>query len=207
MSKEIKTWSDLPVGMLEQIRVADKEIEDDDTKILTIAGILANKTYKEMLDLPLAETQRLIKNTAFLYQAPEKKKLSSVYHLNGTAYRIMKNINDITTAQFIDYQAIAKESQERISEFLSIFFIPEGCRYNDGKYDRSKVEDDISNYLTAEEALGIADFFTLRCVRLIRRTLLLLETRMAMMKIFRKSKEAQQVEKLIKEIRYTYGLV
>ena len=207
MNKEIKTWSELPVGMLEQIRVADKDIDDEDTKILTIAGLLSNKTYREMLDLPLAETQRLIKNTAFLYEAPKKKKISSVYCLNGTSYRIMKNINDITTAQFIDYQAIAKESQERISEFLSIFFIPEGCKYNDGNYDRSKVEDDISNYLTAEEALGIADFFTLRCVRSIKRTLLLLETKMAMLKIFQKSKEAQKVEKMIKEIRYTYGLV
>lgn len=204
--KEIKTWSDLPVGMLEQIRVADKDIDDEDTKVITIAGILADKTYREMMELPLNETQRLIRNTAFLYTQPKPKKLSSVYRLNGTTYRIMKNMNDITTAQFIDYQTIAKESGERVSEFLSIFFIPEGCKYNDGNYDREKVVDDISCHLSAEEALGIAGFFTKRCVRLIRRTLLLLETKMTMLKIFRRSKEAKEAEKLIRQIRRTYGL-
>lgn len=204
---EINSWDTLPVGILEQIRIITKEIEDEETKILTIAGLLADKTYREILDLPLNETQKLIANTAFLYEEPKKKKISSVYNLNGTSYKIIKNMNDITTAQYIDYQAIAKESQERISEFLSIFFVPVGCKYNDGNYDREKVVDDISNYLSAEEALGIAAFFTKRCVRLLKRTLLLLEAKMAMMRIFQMSKEAKEAEKLIRQIRYTYGLV
>jgi hypothetical protein len=203
----IKSWSELPVAKLQEIKSVSINIEDEDTKVLTIAGILADKTYREMLDLPLNETTELIKNTAFLYTEPKKKKISSVYHLNGTDYRIMKNMNDITTSQFIDYQAIAKESGERMAEFLSIFFIPVGCKYNDGNYDREKVVDDINYYLTAEEALGISDFFTVRCVRLIKRTLLLLEARMTMLSWRKETKEqAKQVMELIQQIRYTYGL-
>lgn len=203
----IKSWSELPVAKLQEIRSVSINIEDEDTKVLTIAGILADKTYREMLDLPLNETTELIKNTAFLYTEPKKKKISSVYHLNGTDYRIMKNMNDITTSQFIDYQAIAKDSGERMAEFLSIFFIPVGCKYNDGNYDREKVVDDINYYLTAEEALGISDFFTVRCVRLIKRTLLLLEARMTMLSWRKETKEqAKQVMELIQQIRYTYGL-
>lgn len=203
----IKSWSELPVAKLQEIRSVSINIEDEDTKVLTIAGILADKTYREMLDLPLNETTELIKNTRFLYTEPKKKKISSVYHLNGTDYRIMKNMNDITTSQFIDYQAIAKDSGERMAEFLSIFFIPVGCKYNDGNYDREKVVDDINYYLTAEEALGISDFFTVRCVRLIKRTLLLLEARMTMLSWRKETKEqAKQVMELIQQIRYTYGL-
>ena len=145
---------------------------------------------------------------SFLYTEPKPKKISSVYHLNGTDYKIIKKVNDITTAQFIDYQAIAKESGERIAEFLSIFFVPVGCKYNDGNYDRDKVVDDISSYLSAEEALGIANFFTVRCVRLIKRTLFLLEVKMRMLSWRKETRPmAKQMMDLIQQIRYTYGLV
>lgn len=203
----IKSWSELPVGKLMEIRAAN-EIDDEDTKILTIAGILADKTFREMLELPINETTELIRNTRFLYEEPKRKKISSVYHLNGTDYKIIKKVNDITTAQFIDYQAIAKESGERIAEFLSIFFVPVGCKYNDGNYDREKVVDDISSYLSAEEALGIANFFTVRCVRLIKRTLFLLEVKMRMLSWRKETRPmAKQMMDLIQQIRYTYGLV
>lgn len=203
----IKSWSELPVAKLQEIRSVSINIEDEDTKVLTIAGILADKTYREMLELPLNETTELIRNTSFLYTEPKPKKISSVYRLNGTEYRIMKNMNDITTAQFIDYQAIAKESGERMAEFLSIFFIPVGCKYNDGNYDREKVVDDINYYLSAEEALGISAFFIKRCVRLIKRTLFLLEVKMQMLSWRKETREqAKQVMELIQQIRYTYGL-
>lgn len=204
----IKSWSELPVAKLQEINSVSRNIDDEDTKVLTIAGILADKTYREMMELPLNETTELIRNTSFLYTEPKQKKLRSVYHLNGTDYRIMKNMNDITTAQFIDYQSIAKESGERMAEFLSIFFIPVGCKYNDGNYDREKVVEDISYYLSAEEALGISAFFTKRCVRLIRRTLLLLEAKMRMLSWRKETREqAKQAMELIQQIRYTYGLV
>lgn len=203
----IKSWSELPVGKLMEIRAAN-EIDDEDTKVLTIAGILADKTFREMLELPINETTELIRNTRFLYEEPKRKKISSVYHLNGTDYKIIKKVNDITTAQFIDYQAIAKESGERIAEFLSIFFVPVGCKYNDGNYDRDKVVDDISSYLSAEEALGIANFFTVRCVRLIKRTLFLLEVKMRMLSWRKETRPmAKQMMDLIQQIRYMYGLV
>lgn len=203
----IKSWSELPVAKLQEIRSVSINIEDEDTKVLTVAGILADKTYREMLELPLNETTELIRNTSFLYTQPKPKKISSVYRLNGTEYRIMKNMNDITTAQFIDYQALAKDSGERMAEFLSIFFIPVGCKYNDGNYDREKVVDDINYYLSAEEALGISAFFTKRCVRLIKRTLLLLEAKMQMLSWRKETREqAKQVMELIQQIRYTYGL-
>ena len=204
--KEIKSWGELPVGMLEEMRSVN--IDDEDTKTLTIAGILAGKTFKEMLNLPLEETQRLIANTAFLYTEPAKKKLSSVYTLNGTKYNILKKAEKMTTAQFIDYQAIARDSFNRVSEFLAIFFIPEGHEYNDGTYDKQQVIDDISNYLSTEEALGIADFFTSRFVKLMKRTLLLLEAKMAVLKLGRKDKTkvmAAETEKMIKDLRSIYG--
>lgn len=204
--KEIKSWGELPVGMLEEMRSVN--IDDEDTKTLTIAGILAGKTFKEMLNLPLEETQRLIANTAFLYTEPAKKKLSSVYTLNGTKYNILKKAEKMTTAQFIDYQAIAKDSFNRVSEFLAIFFIPEGHEYNDGTYDKQQVIDDIANYLSTEEALGIADFFISRFVKLMKRTLLLLEAKMAVLKLGRKDKTkmmAAETEKMIKDLRSIYG--
>lgn len=204
--KEIKSWGELPVGMLEEMRSVN--IDDEDTKTLTIAGILAGKTFKEMLNLPLEETQRLIANTAFLYTEPSKKKLSSVYILNGTKYNILKKAEKMTTAQFIDYQAIARDSFNRVSEFLAIFFIPEGHEYNDGTYDKQQVIDDISNYLSTEEALGIADFFISRFVKLMKRTLLLLEAKMAVLKLGRKDKTkmmAAETEKMIKDLRSIYG--
>lgn len=204
----ISKWSELPIGILEQIRVADKEYQDEDTKIMTIAGILAGYTYKEMMDLPLSETKKLIANTAFLYTEPKKKKMQKSYMLNGTTYIPLRKVEDMTTAQFIDYQAISRDTFTRVSEFLAIFLVPEGYKYNSG-YDRDKVIDDISTYLTAEEGLGMADFFIRRCVRLIRRTLLLTETKVAMLKMRKGSKETREIvekaEKEIQNLRRMYG--
>lgn len=207
--KEVKSWADMNVGQLIQVRVINKDIKDDETKVMTIAGMLVGKSYREMMDMPLAETRRLIANTAFLYTKPNKVKMKARYELNGTTYIPLKKMEEMTTAQYIDYQAISKESAERVAEFLAIFMIPEGHKYNDG-YDMEKVVNDVLEYLSAEEALSIADFFTKRCVRLIRRTLFLMEAKMKTMKLMgpKKVKEqAKEAEKVIAALRRMYGLV
>ena len=203
----IKNWSELPVGKLEAIR-ATYSIEDEDKRTMTVAGILADKTYNDILNMPLAETEKLIANTAFLYTEPKTIKIRDSYNLNGTIYIPLKKMEHMTTAQYIDYQALGQDSVERIAEFLAIFMVPEGCKYNDGGYDREKVVDDISQYMMAEEALGIADFFTRRCVRLIRRTLLLLEAKMTTQSVIGSKetrKQAKQAAKVIKGLRRIYG--
>lgn len=44
------------------------------------------------------------------------------------------------------------------AEFLSILLVPEGKKYNEG-YDLSQAVEDIRNYLSVEDALGLTAFF------------------------------------------------
>ena len=45
----IKSWSELPVAKLQEIKSVSSNIEDEDTKVLTIAGILLRQIQHSLL--------------------------------------------------------------------------------------------------------------------------------------------------------------
>lgn len=200
----ITSWYDLPIGKFKEIHSVIESNIDEDDKILRVAAICADITYEEILNLPMTETEELIKGVAFMYTPLKERKVKKEYIINGKKYIPLLNYEDMTTAQYIDFQAISQVCQHMLGEFLAIFLVPEGYKYNDG-YKSSDVAKDIYDYMSCEEALALANFFIKKYSKSIKRTLLYLEAEMVAMRVMTRNKEekeiARQAEKEIHKVR------
>lgn len=207
----IDSWDKMPVGLLKDIhRITSDENLSEDDKSLQAAAILAHISYDTLLNLPLDEAQELVARTAFLYEKPEKK-IRKTYTLNGRTYIPLMSMEDMTTAQFIDFNSLINDLDERLPEILSIFLVPKGHKYNDG-YDKNTVVKDIAERLMVTEALGMASFFINGYKKYVMRTLLYSEAALevAMWKAPKELRpQAKEVMKALRrlreEIRSSYG--
>lgn len=201
----VDSWDKMPLGMFIKIdKLVDADM-DEDTKILKAAAILSNKSFEEIESLPLSEAMALVSKTSFLYSDIERRKFKNNLNLGGRQYCVLGSSEEMTAAQFIDFQAISKDIKKMLPEFMAIFIIPKGHKYGDG-YNMAQVLNDIENHLTVVEALSMADFFTNAYKRLLKRTLLYYEAEMKVLSLFKKEqmKEiAEQTESMIKELRKT----
>ena len=179
---KITGWNNLPVKYLKSINEINRnESLSTDDKILNIVALINNISYDEIIALPLDEVKGLIKSCNFLYQAPKPNKYVRNLNLNGKKYEVMKEVTDISTAQFIDYNSLINDYDNKFIELLSIFIIPKGHKYNQD-YDIKEVISDIGNYLSVEEALGLSNFFIKKYKRYITLILLYLEVTLRVMK-------------------------
>lgn len=208
----IDSWDKMPVGFLKDMhRITSDESLSEDDKSLQAAAVLARLPYDTLLNLPLDEAQALVARTAFLYEKPEKKKIRKTYNLNGRVYVPLMSMEDMTTAQFIDFNSLINDIDERLPEILSIFLVPKGHKYNDG-YDKNTVIKDISERLMVTEALGMASFFINGYKAYAIRTLLYSEAALevtmwkAPKELRPKAKEVMKaLRHLREEIRSSYG--
>lgn len=208
----IDSWDKMPVGFLKDIhRITSDNTLSEDDKSLQAAAILAHISYDTLLNLPLDEAQELVARTAFLYEKPKNKKIRKTYNLNGRTYVPLMSMEDMTTAQFIDFNSLINDLDERLPEILSIFLIPKGHKYNDG-YDKNMVIKDITERLMVTEALGMASFFINGYKKYAMRTLLYSEAALevAMWKAPKELRpQAKEVMKALRrlreEIRSSYG--
>ena len=203
-SEFINGWDKLPIGKFMEISKVNQSKDDEDTKALKCAAILSNRTLQELEQLPIADAMELVSRTSFLYTEIEEVKLKKNYNLGGRKYVPLRKMEDMVAAQFIDFQSIAHNINEMLPEFLAIFFVPEGHKYGDRKYEMADVISDIKEYLMVEEALSLSNFFVNVYRRYVKRTLLYSEAEMKVMSWLgpKKTREiASQTEKMLKETR------
>lgn len=77
------------------------------------------------------------------YVIPKKTKetqITDFVMINGTTYEVIKDLEKITYAQFVDFQQYAKKKD--IAGMCSCFLIPKGKKYNDA-YNVEKVKEDL----------------------------------------------------------------
>lgn len=137
--------------------LTDGNLESDE-RLIYLCMLFDN----EILSKPITEFKRLTTEiSGLLSTEPSKEPIKNKYKINGTTYKLHKDFGTLTTSQFIDFQNYLKDGFELqdYNKILSVFFIPDGETYNNGKYSIEQVQYDIDNYLTIEQALGIADFF------------------------------------------------
>jgi hypothetical protein len=200
--KDVIGWNTLPIKYLKLITsISNDTTLSEDDKILKITALINNISYEELVNLSLEKTTELIKTTNFLYTKPKNNKSVRNLNLNGKDYEIIKDINDISTAQFIDYNSLIGNYDDNIAELLSIFIVPQGHKYNTN-YDIKDVVNDINEYMTVEEGLSLSNFFIKQYKRYITHSLLYLETILiAMNKRKLNQITKQRIEKKITELK------
>lgn len=201
-------WNNLTLGKFIELYQITQNETDEDTAIMKSAALLNGLSYDEIMDMPLDRTRKLLETVSFLYTEPKKGKPKKKYTFGDMKLIATLKPEKMTTAQYIDFQAICKMGNEMLAQFMSIFLIPEGHTYNDG-YDNDEVVEAIRNYMTAEEALSLADFFVRKCTASMKRTLMYLESQIIAQRLMTRDKETKAllktVEKRIQLLNSTLG--
>lgn len=156
-----KTWKDITLAAHQRILdVYEKYKGSDDDSMLVYDLVAAVYGFDEdtMDGMTISKANEYVETIAFLGDRPKPRTAKGSYILNGRKYKTTMNISELTTAAYIDFQHMSDKSGTMPAEFLSILLVPEGKKYNEG-YDLSQAVEDIRNYLSVEDALGLTAFF------------------------------------------------
>lgn len=154
----INNYNDLDLGRYMKVDAVLSAPADEIDKQVRIIAILADKTEKEVLALPLDEYAKCARQVAFLGRPCEPTEFADdVLEAGGFRLVPTRDFTKITTAQYVDFQTFAKGLPGTIPMALSCFLIPEGREYNDG-YDIAAVQKAVLS-LSVPEAVGLTAFF------------------------------------------------
>lgn len=210
----ITSWDDMPLECLLKIKtIAQLQLATEEEKNLRVAALLAGVDYDSILGIPLENVRELMDNTEFLLEKPVAKKAKRKYELNGRTYTLFKDPVEMTVAQYIDFQALNKEGFDKMpAELLSIFLIPKGHSYNDG-YDKDQAVSDMLS-MSVTEALGVVNFFTMRCCKSIKWVEIALKVRMRIRRLLAPKEQKEmwkateiQLKTIMEASREMFGLL
>ena len=199
----IDSYRKLSIAKYDEIKkIMEKDIEDIDKQVELIA-CLADMDIDKVYNLPLTKYEDMVEKTSFLYEMPKAKaNLPNKLIIGDFKYRIMKNVEKMTTGQYIDLQTYLKNDMG-VAYILTTIIIPEGCEYNDGDYNIDDLQKDIYNNLNIEDALSIAFFLHRKLQITIEGTLRFLDWRMKKME---KKMPQEQKAKMIQAREMLKGL-
>lgn len=154
-------WKDITIARHKAIlNLYESRTEEEDPQLFAYDLVCAvyGKDEEWINNLKVSEANDYVNTLAFVTEKPKHLPAKKSYILNGKKYCVGLNMQNLTTAQYIDFQQLYDKSNEMPAEFLSVIMVPEGHKYNDG-YDINEVISDIENNLSVEEGLGLSDFF------------------------------------------------
>lgn len=191
----------MPIGVLQQINDIDGLHCSDDEKTFMATALLAGMDYNDFISLPLDEAANLVSQTAFVHYQPRQVKVRKEYQIGRRTYTLFRNIMEITTAQYINFQAIVGMGLDmHLPELMAIVLIPKGHKYGEG-YDMEEVTEEIRDCMGVEDALSVADFFISKSDRLMRRMLRRSEAIMATRRLMASKKEKEMMKALELEMK------
>ena len=143
-------------------------LEESVELVSAITGIPTEEIYNMTLD----ESGKLFCQLKFLNKFDLIPNYNHKYiKLTSFKIKIMKDVTNMTVSQYIDYQQfVLLPLREGYDKLLSIFLIPEGCKYNDG-YDIVELQKEIREGLSWREVQTLLNFFMKRYLESILHTL------------------------------------
>ena len=138
------SWDSLSWKEYEQLeQILNTDIPSD-YKTVHVIALLSGLTVEEIERIPVNQFNKILPALEFLQTEPETHYHQFEYTINGREYDFKGKLQEITTAQYIDYRAYISEDQKDIVKLMSVFLIPKGHEYNDG-YDMEQVINDIND--------------------------------------------------------------
>ena len=161
----IDTYDKLTLRKWAQLAALDgRTFEDDISRQVAVLAILADKSEREILSLPLPEYAALVPSADFLFTDPTPSNIT------GRGFRTLKlgswvlvpttDIHKLTTAQYIDFQTMLAGGAS-VEALLSCFLVPEGKTYCEG-YEIGELHDLLADALSVRDALALKAFFLRR---------------------------------------------
>ena len=131
MELKYKNWNDITIGVYNKLNKllkfepTDDVVMDELNLTIQILSVLCDVDEDVIGDLTRSEFAELAAQCAFLQELP-KVKIKDKYTINGKEYTVQFNVQDMTMAQYIDYQTFIKEQDKYMSNILACFLIPKG---------------------------------------------------------------------------------
>lgn len=204
-----KNWKDITINVYQKLqnlnlnRSSDIIDEiDDNVKILSI---LCDVDEDIIADLDINDYKRLVSQCTFLNEMP-KVKIKDEYWINDKLYQVQYGVQNMTMAQYIDYQTYLKDSSKYTKEIVSCFVIPKGKKYGED-YNLNETIEDIGNYFSIVDALSVCFFFTMLFRSLTTATLGCLVKKMKRGKRKMNKEQQVQVQRAIDELNKVIHLV
>lgn len=168
----IASFDKLPFAMYQRIMDMVGKITDNDEATITLISILSGESEEYLLDLPLDEFAHYAKAAGFILERPTLPKVKTKYKIGK--YTLIPTIttDKMTAGQYMDFQTYAKQGADTHSiELISCLLIPEGCKYNNG-YDMADLHRTLKAELMTLDGMALISFFTARCAKSMRDTLI-----------------------------------
>lgn len=158
-----RSWKDITIKDYQDIvQISKRELATELEKDIAVAAVLYGKSEKEMYDLDVTTLKRMLGEMAWIKQP---FKFNTRWHLktlviNGKKCRMYQSVEELSVAQYMDFQNYWEKREENMGAVLACFIVPEGCKYNEG-YDVVQFAQELERTLSIEEWNAIA-FFLLR---------------------------------------------
>ena len=153
-------WENISIDKYYEIKdILDDETDDDITKNVKMVAVITDKDEDEVWSMDMAEAGEYISRLQFLnkFELPDNPNMK--FNLPGYQLKVMKDVSKISVAQYVDFQNFVKlPLREGMEKILSIFLIPEGCKYNEG-YDIIDLQKVIRENISFRVAEGLLSFF------------------------------------------------
>lgn len=154
-------WSDVTLKQFLELKDI-MQIEDETDRTIAIAELLLGL---DVSNLPLSEFNKKMKELSFLKEEIPNNHIVRKVEINNRKYNIDALLGRVSTAQYVDFTNYMKE-EDNITKVLSVFFIPNGHRYNDG-YDMEQVIKDMES-LPVDIAISESFFFSRQFAEFIK---------------------------------------
>lgn len=186
-------WENITIEKYYEIKdILDDETDDDITKNVKMVAVITDKDEDEVWSMDMAEAGEYISRLQFLnkFELPDNPNMK--FNLPGYQLKVMKDVSRISVAQYVDFQNFVKlPLREGMEKILSIFLIPEGCKYNEG-YDIIDLQKVIRENISFRVAEGLLSFFIEKYGELLIHSLVYCR------KQIRKTKNPEMMEKFKK---------
>ena len=149
----INSWDKVSINLFKKMQ----NVPQDEDYVFNIISLCTGKSLNEILEQNIIITSAESKQLAFIEEAPKTHMPKLKYKIGNTTYRLQLSMDDLTTAQYIDYQCMDNK-QDKIAETLACVLIPEGHKYNTG-YSKDDVVKEIGDNMSIEDALTVCNFF------------------------------------------------
>jgi len=165
-----------------------------------ILAVLSDKTEEEILNLPLAKYAELVQESSFVLEPPKVKGKSLVdLNINGRVFTFVRNTQDITASQYIDYQTLVtkEDNWKYLANILACFIIPKGGSYCVG-YDIFEVISWLNDHMDVYTAMDTCFFFRKKSLKSIKRSL---RYSAALMRVMRWKTKDRRMKDNLRRIR------
>ena len=186
-------WENITIEKYYNVKdILDDETDDDITKNVKLVAVITGKDEDEVWSMDMAEAGEYISRLQFLNKFELPKNPNMKIKLPNYDLVVIKDLSKINVAQYVDFQNFVKlPLREGMEKILSIFLIPEGCKYNDG-YDIIDVQKEIRENLSFRVAEGLLSFFIEKYGELLIHSLVYCRRQV------KKTKDPEMLEKLEK---------